>query len=222
MGLFSWLFWKSEPERVAVRDLVWLTAANRARGIVKELKGHVYAGRSVLLFAHFPNTLVSLAPYISNSRLPHDAIPQGLTPKAALQLSTNGEPRVLYGLVRNIVPDEFPAPDDAPKCPLAMILAERHFLREHDDRVTRFAEALGSRAEATVHVSLDDELMKLFAGEWVTDVLKRLGMRDDESINSAMLTRRIRRAQAKLRTMLATEEVPADSQLEWIQRNARP
>jgi hypothetical protein len=222
VGLFSWLFGKRAPERVAVRDLVWLAGVGRARGLVKELKGHVYADRSVLLLAHFPSTLAALGPKLIDSRLPHEPIPEGLTPEAALRLAANGEPRVLFGLVRNLRLPEFPAAEDAPESPLPVLLAERHFLRSHDERVTEFAGGLGGRAEIAVHVALDDELMKVFAGQWVTDMLKRLGMKDDEMIDSPMVTRRIRKAQDQIRAKLATEEVPADSPLEWIQRNARP
>jgi hypothetical protein len=176
----------------------------------------------VLLLAHFPSTLASLGPYLVDSRLSHSAMPDGLTPEAALQLVAKGEPRVLFGLARNLVPDEFPAAEDAPKSPLAVLLAERHFLRSHDEHVSHFAEGLGGRTDLTVHVSLDDELMKLFAGQWVSSTLKRLGMKDDESIDSPMVMRRIRRAQDQIRAKLAKQEVLADSPLEWIRQNTRP
>ena len=40
--------------------------------------------------------------------------------------------------------------------------------------------------------------MRKFAGEWVSDVLQRLGMQDGEAIESKLVTRRIEGAQKKV------------------------
>jgi hypothetical protein len=197
-----------------------MDADNRARGVLKELNTHLKENRSALMLAHFPTTLQSLVPELLKAKLPHEPMPNSLTPQAVLQLTASGTPRVLFGLVRNLRLPELPASEDEPETPLAVILVERHFLREHDDCVTQFAEGLGNRA-ATVHLALDDELMKLFAGQWITDVLKRLGMKDGETIESGMVTRRIRKAQDHFRSHLTANEVTADSPLEWLRQNAQ-
>lgn len=220
MGLFSWLFGARKPERVTVTDRVWLTTVNRSTAIVKELTAHISAKQSVLCLAHFPSTLAALAPELIEAALPHEAIPDSLSPHEALQLAAKSPPRVLFGLVRNLKPDEFPA-DDLPNSPLPVVLAERHFLRDHDECVTKFAEGLGLHAAITVHMALDDELMRIFAGEWVADTLRSLGVQPDEAIESGMVARRIRKAQDQIRGMLAEEDEPADSPAEWMQKNVR-
>lgn len=63
--------------------------------------------------------------------------------------------------------------------------------------------------------------MKLFAGEWVTGVLKQLGMRDDEAIESAMVARRIRKAQDGFIPLVVEDEVLSDSPEEWFQSNRK-
>jgi preprotein translocase subunit SecA len=220
MGLFDLLFGKGGPERVTVTDRIWLNAEGRARAVVGELSARLEAGRPVLLLAHFASTLESLAPALVEAGLPREAIPDGLTPEAALRLASAGPPRVLFGLVGNLKLPESPAPDDAPASPLPVILAERHFLRDRDDRVTRFAEGLGGAA-VTVHLSLEDELMRRFAGEWMAGALKRLGMKQGEAIDSPMVARRVRKAQDKLRGALREDEKPADSPAEWLLLNRR-
>lgn len=40
--------------------------------------------------------------------------------------------------------------------------------------------------------------MRIFAGEWVKNVLTRLGMQDGEAIESRMVTRRVEAAQKKV------------------------
>jgi hypothetical protein len=214
MGLFSWLFGK--PPRVASRDVIWLTDAARRRGAADAIAAHLGTGRPVLVLAQFPATLAAFGEQVVGRGWPHLAVPSELTPAAALKLAA--EPRVLFGLVRNLRPDEFPPPDTAPPSPLPVVALERHLLRAHDDRVTQFAEGLGSRAAVDYHVSMDDPLMALFAGEWVTSALRNLGMSESESIDSPMVGRRIEQAQAKIAKSVALEQ-DADSAAEWLKRN---
>lgn len=216
MGLFSWLFGK--PETVAVRELVWQTSASRSRAVAEELAEHIGAGRSVLLLAHFPDTLAALAPNLLGENLPHEPISNGLTPESALRATR--PPRVLFGLVRNLKPAEFPEPE-APESPLPVLLMERHFLRRHDDRVTEFARGLGGRAAVAVHNSFDDPCIKMFVGDWVPNALKQLGIEPDEAIDSGMVNRRIRRAQDKIASRVREEDLPADSPAEWWRLNQR-
>jgi preprotein translocase subunit SecA len=215
MGLFGWLFGK--PQRVASRDVIWLTDAARRRGAADAIAAHLAAGRPVLVLAQFPATLAAFGEQLLGRGWPHLAVPSELTPAAALKLA-NAPPRVLFGLVRNLRPDEFPPPDTAPPSPLPVVVLERHLLRAHDDHVVRFVEGLGNRAVVEYHVSMDDPLMALFAGEWVTNALRGLGMKESESIDSAMVGRRIDQAQAKIAKSV-TSERDADSPAEWLERN---
>src|SRR5205814_4101244 len=46
--------------------------------------------------------------------------------------------------------------------------------------------------------SLEDDLMRIFAGEWVKSILQRLGMEPGQAIESRMVSRRIEAAQKKV------------------------
>lgn len=215
MGLFSWLFGK-QP-RVEVREMIRLTDKARTKAVAEAVRDSLAAGRTVLVVAHFPATLAAFGEKIIGKGVPHETIPSRLTSRAALELAS-GTPRVLLGLVRNLEPDEFPPPDDAPESPLPVLVLERHFLRAHDDRVVKFAEGLGGRATVEFHTALDDPLMGLFAGEWVRNVLRGLGMKEDEALDSAMVNRRIAAAQAKVAGSYPSDH-DADSPAEWLERN---
>ncbi len=214
MGLFSWLFGK--PKRVTSRDVVWLTDAARSREAAKTVSKHL-THRSVLVLAHFPASLAAFGEHIIRAGWPHATIPTTLTPAAALELAA-GPHRVLLGLVRNLEPAEFPPPETSATSPLPVVVVERHLLRKHDDHVARFAEGLGSKAAIEFHVAMDDPLMALFAGEWVSNVLRTLGLTESEAIDSALVTRRIEAAQAKLAKTIDTDQ-DAESATEWLERN---
>ena len=64
-----------------------------------------------------------------------------------------------------------------------------------------FAAAAAGRAipaAAASILSLEDDLMRIFAGEWVKNMLTRLGMQEGEAIESRMVSRRIEGAQKKV------------------------
>ena len=60
--------------------------------------------------------------------------------------------------------------------------------------------------------------MKIFAGEWVQNVLSKLGMSEDEAIESQMVSRRIRQAQQKIEGR-AFGGSAAESAAQWLEKN---
>ena len=68
------------------------------------------------------------------------------------------------------------------------------------------------------HLSLKDPLMRVFAGEWVEGVLSRLGMEESKPIQSRMIARRIRVAQAQFARQVDADQ-PADSPEKWLRLN---
>ena len=99
-----------------------------------------------------------------------------------------------------------------------IIVGERHPLPSVDDRLEEFADELPCRCRFSHHVSLDDAVLKVFAGDWVKNVLKQLGMTEDEAIESQMVSRRIRQAQQKIEGR-AFGSLNAESAAEWLEKN---
>jgi preprotein translocase subunit SecA len=56
----------------------------------------------------------------------------------------------------------------------------------------------GDPGSSRFYLSLEDDLMRIFAGDWVKSVLQRLGMQEGEAIESRMVSRRIEGAQKKV------------------------
>jgi preprotein translocase subunit SecA len=81
---------------------------------------------------------------------------------------------------------------------LHIIGTERHEARRIDNQLRGRAGRQGDPGSSRFFVSLQDELMRVFAGEWVAGVLQRLGMEEGQSIESGMVTRRIEAAQKKV------------------------
>jgi preprotein translocase subunit SecA len=81
---------------------------------------------------------------------------------------------------------------------LHIIGSERHEARRIDLQLRGRAGRQGDPGSNRFFLSLEDDLMRIFAGEWVKNILTRLGMKEGEAIESHMVSRRIEGAQKKV------------------------
>src|SRR5271169_3963402 len=81
---------------------------------------------------------------------------------------------------------------------LHIIGTERHESRRIDNQLRGRAGRQGDPGSSRFFLSLEDDLMRKFAGEWVSAVLTRFGMEEGEAIEHKMVSRRIEGAQKKV------------------------
>ncbi|MCY2993901.1 MAG: SEC-C metal-binding domain-containing protein [Planctomycetota bacterium] len=81
---------------------------------------------------------------------------------------------------------------------LHVIGTERHDARRIDLQLRGRCGRQGDPGSSRFYLSLEDDLMRIFAGEWVRKILESLGMKEGEAIESRMVTRRIEAAQKKV------------------------
>ena len=81
---------------------------------------------------------------------------------------------------------------------LHVIGTERHDSRRIDLQLRGRAGRQGDPGSSRFVISLEDKLMRLFAGEMVQKVLAWAGMEEDEPIESGLVTRRVEGAQKKI------------------------
>lgn len=81
---------------------------------------------------------------------------------------------------------------------LHVIGTERHDARRIDLQLRGRCGRQGDPGSSRFFLSLEDDLMRIFAGPWVKGILEKLGMNEGERIESRMVTRRIEGAQKKV------------------------
>ena len=81
---------------------------------------------------------------------------------------------------------------------LAIIGTERHESRRVDRQLRGRAGRQGDPGSSVFFVSLEDQLMRLFAAERISKVMDRLGLKDGEVIESPLINKSIERAQKKV------------------------
>jgi preprotein translocase subunit SecA len=83
---------------------------------------------------------------------------------------------------------------------LHILGTERHESRRVDNQLRGRAGRQGDPGSSRFFLSLEDDLMRIFAREWVSTLLQRLGMEEGVPIESGMISRRIEAAQKAVET----------------------
>ena len=78
---------------------------------------------------------------------------------------------------------------------LHILGTERHEARRIDNQLRGRAGRQGDPGSSRFYLSLEDDLMRIFAKEWVSTLLQRLGMEEGVPIESRLISRRIEAAQ---------------------------
>ncbi|KFN43143.1 preprotein translocase subunit SecA [Arenimonas oryziterrae] len=81
---------------------------------------------------------------------------------------------------------------------LHIIGTERHESRRIDNQLRGRSGRQGDAGSSRFYLSLEDNLMRIFAAEWVQTAMRRMGMKEHEVIESGMVTKQIQNAQRKV------------------------
>ena len=199
MGFFSDLFGGKKRANVElVPDQIWMTTDAKFTGLAEEADKRSRSETiAILLVAHFPDVLARLEELVNQQLwdVPCKAV-------LASDLKTD--------LATSLNLDESSIID--------VIFGERHPLLSVDDRIEAFADELPCRCRFSHHVSLEDAVLKDFLSDWGETTLRKMGLNEDEAIESQMVSRRIRMAQQKIEDRsLGTFD--AASAAEWMDKN---
>ena len=81
---------------------------------------------------------------------------------------------------------------------LYILGTERHESRRIDNQLRGRAGRQGDRGQSKFYLSLEDDLLRLFAADNIASIMDRLGMDENDPIEHKLITRSIERAQKKV------------------------
>ena len=208
MGVFGLLFdflsnlvfgRKEQAKAIIIPERIWFTRDAKFSGLATEAEERSNSETvAILLVAHFPDVLEQLEAIASRHTF-------NVPCKAVSANDLNPQ------LAQSLCLDEAAIID--------VIVGERHPLPSVDDRLAEFAEELPCRCRFAHHVSLQDPVIRAFCDlDIVKTMMNRLGMEEDESLESRMVSRRIRAAQQKIEGQ-ATGSLDATSAAAWLEKN---
>ena len=81
---------------------------------------------------------------------------------------------------------------------LHILGTERHESRRIDNQLRGRSGRQGDPGSSRFYLSLEDDLMRLFGSDRIKGIMSRLGLRDGEAIENAMVTRAVENAQKRV------------------------
>ncbi len=81
---------------------------------------------------------------------------------------------------------------------LHIIGTERHESRRIDNQLRGRSGRQGDPGSSRFYLSLEDNLMRIFASDWVQKAMKLMGMKEDDVIEDKLVSRQIEKAQRKV------------------------
>ena len=186
--------------RIDNPDVVYKSEQGKYRGLLEDIIQTYEKGQPVLV----GTTSVEKSEYISEmlkrSKVPHQVLNARYHDKEAEIVSHAGE-RGMVTIATNMAgrgTDIKLGEGVKDLGGLKIIGTERHEARRIDNQLRGRSGRQGDVGESRFYISLEDDLMRIFGGEALKDRVSRLGLGDDDAIESKMVSSAIENAQKKV------------------------
>jgi preprotein translocase subunit SecA len=181
-------------------DLVYKTKREKYAAIIDQVAGLVEAGRPVLVGTTSVETSELLSRMMTLRKLKHNVLNAKQHQREAEIVAEAGRPGTVT-IATNMAgrgTDIKLGPGVQEAGGLAIIGTERHESRRVDRQLRGRAGRQGDPGSSVFFVSLEDDLMRLFGSERISNIMDRFGYKEGEVIQHSMITKSIERAQKKV------------------------
>ena len=148
-------------------------------------------GKAVWLVVHFPETYIACQEMLESHEIDYCVETEAVSESWFLERASIASPHVRLLLGDLIFPLEFEEDEIVGDAKVAMMVVERHPYKPMDDRIAEFATSLPTKVEVGYFLGLDDELVTRLVPQQMIDLLKAMGLNDQELITSSLVTRRL-------------------------------
>jgi preprotein translocase subunit SecA len=181
-------------------DLIFLAKNAKYKAIVEDVKERHAKGQPVLIGTISIETSELLSTILSASGIPHDVLNAKNHAREAEIVAHAGEAGRVT-IATNMAgrgTDIKLTPEARAAGGLYILGTERHESRRIDNQLRGRSGRQGDPGESRFYISLDDELIRIFAGENLKKNMHRVGMTEDEVIESKFISKIIENAQEKV------------------------
>jgi preprotein translocase subunit SecA len=181
-------------------DLVYKTMREKFNAVVEEIVKLTQQGRPVLVGTTSVEISELLSRMLQMKKIKHNVLNAKQHQREAEIVAEAGKPGTVT-IATNMAgrgTDIKLTPESRAAGGLAIIGTERHESRRVDRQLRGRSGRQGDPGSSQFHVSLEDNLMRLFMPERIARVMDRLGLKEGEVIQHSMVTSSIERAQKKV------------------------
>lgn len=192
-----------------MRDSVYKTLDGKYEAIAKDVRERHEKGQPVLLGTVSIERNEVLSQVLGGAGVPHEVLNAKNNEREGAIIAQAGKPGAVTvatnvaGRGVDIVLGGNPgSPEDAEKVRnaggLHVIGTERHEARRIDDQLRGRAGRQGDSGSSQFFLSLEDDLMRIFGGDRIKNMMERFDVPEDVPIENKMVSKAIAQAQSKV------------------------
>ena len=181
-------------------DLIYKTEDAKFKAVADEIQETATTGRPVLVGTVSVEKSERLARLLEKRGVPHEVLNAKQHEREALIVAKAGQPGAvtiatnMAGRGTDIVLGEGVAKAGG----LHIVGTERHESRRIDNQLRGRSGRQGDPGSSRFFLALDDDLMRIFGGERIKNMMNMLRVGDDEPIESRLVSKQIEGAQTKV------------------------
>ncbi len=190
-------------------DRIYKTMAGKFRAVVAEIRQRHEAGQPVLVGTASIERNELLAELLNREGIPHNVLNAKNHEEEAKIIAQAGRPGAVTVAtnmagrgVDIILGGNPPVPEDAERSRsmggLHVIGTEHHEARRIDDQLRGRSGRQGDPGSSQFFVSTEDDLVRVFAGDRLKNVMERLGVGEEDVIENRFVSNAIQQAQSRI------------------------
>ena len=186
--------------RIDMNDRVYKTKREKYKAVIEEIEKMVNAGRPVLVGTTSVEISEMLSKMLTLRKIEHNVLNAKLHQKEAEIVAKAGQGKTVT-IATNMAgrgTDIKLSAEVKAAGGLAIIGTERHESRRVDRQLRGRAGRQGAPGSSVFFVSLEDDLMRLFASDRLAHWMDKMGFKEGEMIEHSMISKSIERAQKKV------------------------
>ncbi len=186
--------------RIDEDDVIYRTAREKFNALVEEINESYIKGQPVLVGTASVEKSELLSGLLNRKNIPHNVLNAKNHAREADIIKNAGQKHMvtiatsMAGRGTDIVLGEGIKELGG----LYVISSERHDSRRIDNQLRGRSGRQGDPGRSKFYLSLEDDLLRIFASDRLSSIMGRLGMKDGEAIVSPMVSRSIEKAQKRV------------------------
>jgi hypothetical protein len=211
MSLFSFL----KSDKPTFTDKVWRNKPMAWRGMITEAMKALTQNEIAIVFTFFDKTQLEVIDFLSESNVPYFQITTNEIGEAGRQEKVVflGNVELLQSSATMSLINTWSA-----KTKVTFLFAGHYPLPSKEQPIIQKLNTSFPKSEIIFCSSLDNPSFKIFGSDRIVDLLDNLGMKEDEAIEHAMVTKAMANARTKVESSVR-HETKSDSEEEWFAKN---
>jgi preprotein translocase subunit SecA len=213
MGLFSFL----KSEKTTYIDRVWKTKLMAWRGMITDALTAITKNEVPIVFTYFENEQSEILTFLTEKKVPYYQLSAEFAGEAAQQ------EKVVFVCDASFIQSStlmnlLKGWQTGGK--VSFLFAGHYPLPSKEDLNIKKLNTSFPQCPIIFYSSLDEPAFKIFGTDKISNLMERMGMKEDEVIEHAMVGSAMKRAREKVESGV-TSEIVAQSEEEWYAKNVK-